>query len=310
MNLSTARLPGLYPARSGTETHVPRLLLGLWRVGDWGLSANELAQRLERAMELGLDTLDLADIYGDYRAERIAGEALARVPAVRERFRIVSKCGIALTSAHRPDHRVKHYDTTREHILKSVDRSLGDLGVEHLDTLLIHRPDPLMDPDEVAETFANLRQAGKVRRFGVSNFTPPQFRMLASRVEQPLVTNQIELSLLNPAALFDGTLDQCLTERVTPTIWSPLGGGGLFRDKDARALRVRGALEAVARQVGAEGIDQVALAWVLAHPSRPGVVIGSGKPERWARAQRALELALDRQQWFELLEASRGHEVA
>ncbi|HKJ95439.1 MAG TPA: aldo/keto reductase, partial [Gammaproteobacteria bacterium] len=263
---------------------------------------------LEQAWSMGITTLDVADIYGDYLAEHVVGQALARIPAQRERFRIVGKCGIALISENRPSHEVKHYDTSTAHIEESALGSIEALGVQRLDTLLIHRPDPLMDPTAVAHAFDALHRRGLVDHFGVSNFTPTQAEMLATRMNQPLAANQVELSLMNPGVLFDGTMDHCLAHRLRPMIWSPLGGGALFGgDPETRAVRAE--LERVAQETGAVSTAQVALAWVLAHPTHPAVLVGSSRPERWQEAIDALALPLNRQQWFRLLEAARGVEV-
>jgi predicted oxidoreductase len=287
-----------------------RVMLGLWRVLDWGLDPGALAGRLQRALEMGIELFDLADIYGGYGAQRAVGEALRQSAGLRDRARIVTKCGICMPHDARPSYRVKHYDTTAAHIEASVNQTLSDLGVDSVDTLLLHRPDPLMDPEEVAACFRGLRASGKVARFGVSNFTPAQFEWLDRRLDEPLVGNQIEMSLLRPAALLDGTLDQLAGLGRRAMIWSPLGGGALFAGDGEQPRRVREALARVEADTGAAGIDQVALAWVLAHPSRPQVIVGSSRPERWQTALDALRLPLHRQHWYALLEASTGHEVA
>ncbi|QDQ29442.1 oxidoreductase [Chitinimonas arctica] len=280
--------------------------MGIWRIGDWGMRPAEVADLVEACLELGIDTFDLADIYHDYQCEAMFGAALKTVPGLRSRIRVISKCGIALRSAHRPAHRVKHYDTGTAHILASVDNSLSAMGVEKLDLLLLHRPDPLMDADEVAAAFAQLKQSGKVVRFGVSNFLPRQFELLQSRLEEPLAANQVQLSLLHTDALFDGTLDQCQQRRVMPQAWSPLGGGRLA------AAPASSGLGAVLARLGAElnaSPEQLAIAWLLRHPAGIHPVIGSGKLDRIKQLQAAQALDLDRQAWFELLEAASGHEV-
>ena len=174
-----------------------RVVLGLWRLNEWQLTPNQRLALLEQCQELGITSIDHADIYGDYQCEQLFGEALAIAPGLRQRIEIVSKCGIMLVSEKRPQHRLKYYDTGRDHIIASVERSLSSLRTDYLDCLLIHRPDPLMQADEIAEAFRLLQQSGKVRHFGVSNFTPAQFDLLASRF--PLVTNQLELSEIGRA---------------------------------------------------------------------------------------------------------------
>jgi predicted oxidoreductase len=224
-------------------------------------------------------------------------------------MQLVTKCGIKLVSERRPAHGLKHYDTSRAHIVASVENSLRALHTDRLDLLLIHRPDPLLDADEVARAFAELRQAGKVLHFGVSNFTPGQFELLASRLEFPLVTNQVELSVMHLDALHDGTADQCQRLGIAPMAWSPLGGGRLFRADGEQAVRVRRALETVGEALGGATADQVALAWILRHPARFLPILGTGRLDRIRRAAEAEGLALSREQWFTIWTASAGHEV-
>jgi predicted oxidoreductase len=261
-------------------------------------------------VENGITTFDHADIYGDYIGEQLFGEALADSGTDRTKIQLVTKCGIRLISKRRPDHRVKSYDTSREHIVASVERSLESLRTEYIDLLLIHRPDPLMDPHEVNAAFTALRKEGKVRFFGVSNFTAAQFAMLAARVEVPLVTNQIEYSVMHLDAQADGTLDLCQQLGIRPMAWSPLGGGRLFHEDGAQAKRLRDTLHRVGHDLGGASVDQVALAWLLKHPAQFVPVLGTGKASRIRRAVDALRLALSREQWFAILEASTGQEVA
>jgi predicted oxidoreductase len=264
---------------------------------------------LHACLELGITTLDHADIYGDYACQRLFGAALAEEPALRDCFEIVGKCGIQLLSPNRPAHHLKHYDTSRAHILASVDNSLRELHCGYLDLLLIHRPDPLMDADEVASAFSALRASGKVRHFGVSNFGPTQLELLASRLDFPLVTNQIEISVLKLDRMFDGTLDQCQRLRIAPMAWSPLGGGRLFDGKEQRIVRVRAALSPVVEEIGGASLDQAALAFLLTHPARIVPVVGSGKIERLRAAAAADAMRVTRQQWFSILRESTGADV-
>ncbi len=286
-----------------------RLVAGLWRLREWRMDAVQLADWISACVELGITSFDHADIYGDHDCEARFGDALARRGG-RGRLELVSKCGICPVTPSRPGHRVMHYDTSRRHISASVEGSLRALRSDYLDLLLIHRPDPLMDADETAEALVALHQAGKVRHVGVSNFTAPQFELLASRLPFPLATNQIEISLRRSEVLLDGTLDALQRLRVAPMAWSPLGGGALLREGDDPAtLRLQAALQAVGDDLDGATPDQVALAWLLRHPARIVPVLGSGKIERLASAARATELELDRQQWFALWEAARGERV-
>jgi len=288
---------------------VSRLVLGAWRLIDAGLDDAAVRELIAAAADLGITTVDHADIYGDYQVETRFGEALRTAPDLKRRLQIVTKCGIKLVSGRRPTHRLKHYDTSRAHITASVDASLQALGVERIDLLLLHRPDPLMDADETAGALDGLIAAGKVAHVGVSNFSGAQFGLLASRLHAPLVTNQIELSLLHPAPFADGTLDDCQRLRIAPMAWSPLGGGRLFRHDDPVAGRVRGALESVRTQIGAGSIEQVAYAWLLAHPARIVPVTGTTRIDRLRDAAQSVRLSLDRLQWFALWEAATGQPV-
>jgi predicted oxidoreductase len=254
---------------------------------------------------MGLTTFDHADIYGGNTCEAIFGRALGRMSSLRAAMHIVSKCGIKLV----PQHRIKSYDTSKAHIIASAENSLKALQTDYLDLLLIHRPDPLMNADEVAEAFTELWEDGKVLHFGVSNFVNHQFSLLDSRLSEfDLITNQIEFSVLHTDPLHDGALDWCQMLGLAPMIYSPLGGGRLFDPGDARGKRVYDELARVGEELGA-GVDQVALAWILAHPSNPVVVLGSGKIERLAAAAESESLNLSREQWFSILKASAGDDV-
>jgi predicted oxidoreductase len=288
---------------------VSRLVMGLWRVVSWDLGEAELLDLIHACLDLGITTFDLADIYGDYACEEIFGRAVALERGLRQKIAIVTKCGIKLVSARRPGHRLKHYDTSRAHIIDSVENSLRALNTDRVDLLLIHRPDPLMDADEVASAFGELRTSGKVLHFGVSNFSPAQSDLLASRLDFPLVTNQVELSVLKMDPLHDGTVDQCQRLRIAPMAWSPLSGGRLFEADDPQAVRVREALGEVGEELGYATLDQVALAWLLRHPAGIVPILGSGKVDRIRCAAAAVNLALSRQQWFTIWAASKGQQV-
>jgi predicted oxidoreductase len=289
---------------SAPGPQVSRLVQGFWRLARWQLTAAALVELIEDCLELGITTMDHAAVYGGYSAEALFGEALGLRPDLRARMQIVSKCGIRMVHKRRPEHGVTHYDTSRGHIVASVEDSLRNLRTDHLDLLLIHRPDPLLDADEVAAAFDELKRAGKVLHPGVSNFTPPQFELLHARVPD-LATNQIEISVTELGGFGDGSLDQLQRLRLRPMAWSPMGGGTLFGDGE-RARRVRRALETVGQELGGAGVDQVALAWLLAHPSGIVPVLGTGKRERIRSAAGAVELKLTREQWFSIWIASTG----
>ncbi|WP_408646926.1 aldo/keto reductase [Vibrio aphrogenes] len=289
--------------------HFSELVQGYWRLGDWGMSPQQRLTFLKQHVELGVTTVDHADIYGYYQCEQLFGEALALDKSMRDTIEIVTKCDIKLCGEKNPDWKVNHYNTSKAHIIESVNRSLARLNVDNIDVLLLHRPDALMDADEVAEAFSELKQAGKVNDFGVSNFTPRQFELLQSRLEAPLVTNQVEINPINFEVVHDGTLDLLQQLRVKPMAWSCLAGGSIFHGQEAQYVRVREELEAIRQEVGASTIEQVIYAWIRRLPSDPLPIIGSGKIERVQTAVEALSIELTREQWFRIWIASKGHGV-
>lgn len=282
---------------------------GYWRLGEWGMTPQQRLTFLKQHLELGITTVDHADIYGNYQCETLFGEALALEPSLREQMQIVTKCDINLCGDRTPQRKINHYDTSSAHIYQSVNNSLERLGISEIDVLLIHRPDVLMEADEVAEAFSELHKVGKVKHFGVSNFSPRQFELLQSRLGKPLVTNQVEINPLNFEVAHDGTLDQLQMNRTRPMAWSCLGGGSIFSGDTEQAKRVREELEAIRLEIGAQSIDQVIFAWVRRLPSKPLPIIGSGKIERVQAAIAALEFELTREQWYRVWVASKGHGV-
>jgi predicted oxidoreductase len=282
------------------------IVAGLWRLAEWRLDTPALVRWIEQALELGITTFDHADIYGGYGVEAAFGEVLAATPGLRNRLQIVTKCGIRLVSPARPSHAIKSYDSSRAHVTASVENSLRVLHTDHIDLVLIHRPDWLMDPDELAATFEHLRKAGKVLHFGVSNHSASQFAMLHRRI--PLATNQIEFSPLQMGALADGTLEQAVDLDLPPMIWSPLAGGRLFNGDDAQSLRVRPVLEALGRERGVSAAT-MAYAWIRRHPSRPTPITGSGRIAALREAVAALDVSISAEDWYRVWQASMNQEV-
>lgn len=283
---------------------------GYWRLMEWNLRPEEIARLMEDSLALGIYTLDHADIYGDYRCEAAFGKGFSQLPAsVQEGVQLVSKCGIKLLSTSAPERRIKHYDYSYDHIVQSVDTSLQRLGAEKLDVLLLHRPSPLLQPEEVARAFSDLHAAGKVLDFGVSNFTPAQFDVLQSTCEQPLVTNQVQISPLHVDYLFDGGQDHALLHHYAPMAWSPLGGGRLFTPKSERDQAVLDAFTSMSHSTGLP-IDTLAYAWIRKLPSKPSILVGSGKLERLQSAVDALGYDFPLEDWYAILQASRGHGIA
>lgn len=293
-------------ARAGGPA-LSRIVAGMWRMSEWDMAPQQRLAFIEQCLELGVTSFDHADIYGGYGVEALFGEALALKPALRERMQIVSKCGIKLLSPNRPGHTIQHYDTTAAHITASVENSLRQLRTDYLDLLLIHRPDPLMDFDEMAATFTRLRGEGKVKHFGVSNFSRHQFEALNRRIA--LATNQVEFSPLHLAPMFDETFDGLQDLGVAPMIWSPLGGGRLFSGGDAAGERLRAVIQQVADEVQ-RPFASVVFAWIMQLPCKPVPLTGSGRIAAIEEAVQATQFTLSRQQWFDILRAARGHEVA
>lgn len=286
-----------------------KVIAGTMKWGAWGskFSTDQYLKIIEECISLGVTTFDHADIYGHYTTEADFGKALRLKPELRDQMQLISKCGICMVTPNRPQHKIKHYDTSREHILRSVENSLINLHTEYLDILLIHRPDPLMDPDEIAEAFAQLQQQGKVNHFGVSNFTPSQTELILSRF--PLITNQIELSVLHLEPFLDGTLDQCINKNIIPMAWSPLGGGNLFAKlEDERNQRIVAVASMLADKYDA-GPDQILLSWLLQHPSEVIPVLGTSRIERVQAALEATNISMTREEWFMLWRASIGREI-
>jgi predicted oxidoreductase len=287
---------------------VSRLAWGVWRAqkGEETNSPAKLGAFIDRCVEIGITTFDLADIYGNYEIEGLFGAALRERSAGRKGIEIVSKFGVCNVGTARPLHRVKHYDNSRAHIEATVENSLRAIGTDHLDLLIAHRPDFLAPAEETARALEDLVAAGKVRAVGVSNHAPHQLSLLQSKLSLPIVTNQIELSLLSRAPLSDGTLAQAQEAGAAPMIWSPLGGGRLFDETDVVTRPVREALREVGLRRGTDDVGAVALAWLLLLPSRPVPVLGSTRYERLRSLAAAASLRLDRQDWYQILASAQG----
>lgn len=284
------------------------IVQGYWRMGDWGMTSQQHLSFLQSHVELGVSTVDHAHVYGSGPScEELFGKALKLDPSIREKIEIVSKCGIELVADD--DKQVNHYDSRPAAIEKSVTTSLSRMAIESLDVLLIHRPDWLMDVDAIAESFTRLKDSGKVQHFGVSNFTAAQYTLLQSRLDAPLVTNQVEINPLNQAAITDGTLDQLQQHRVRPMAWSCLAGGRVFTEQSDQMNRLNATLNEIADEIGAASIDQVLYAWSMVLPSNPIVIVGSGNIERVKAAADALKLTLSREQWYRIWVAATGQGV-
>ena len=286
-----------------------RMIYGTWRILDTRPTAQEINRRLHICLDLGITTIDTAEIYGRYAVEEQLGAALALSPGLRDRLEIVTKAGIYVPCPYHPERRTAHYNATGPRLIRSLDKSLRLLGTDRVELFLVHRPDWLTRADDTAAGLNELLRSGKIRAAGVSNHSASQFELLNSRMEQPLATNQIEFHLLNHAPIHDGTLPQCERLGVTPMAWSPLAGGRLFDANEAAASRLAVAANSMAPRYEGATLEQLAYAWIMAHPSRPLPVIGTNKPERIGSAAKADGLVLEREDWYALWEAAQGRPI-
>ncbi len=287
-----------------------RIIYGLWRLGDDAdTSSAHVQAKLESCLEQGITSFDQADIYGDYASEKILGKALKDAPSLRDQMEIITKCDIMLISDHYPDRKVKYYDTSRAHLELSVNNSLSHMNIEHIDLLLLHRPDPLMDAAETGAALDDLIASGKVKSVGVSNFSPFDWNLLQANMKAKLQTNQIEISLLHTDPMTNGDLAFMQQHSIAPMAWSPLAGGELFAanaNPNVQALRER--LNAIAAEQNVD-IVAVAIAWLLKHPSGILPVMGTNALPRIATLSDAMNVELSRETWFELYTLACGEEV-
>lgn len=283
-----------------------KIIAGTMTWGKWGkqLSKKQMITLMQHCFDIGITTFDHADIYGDYTTEEQFGAAFSKSGLNRDKIQLISKCGIQFNAKGR-DNLVKHYNYGKEYIIWSAERSIKELKTDYLDLLLLHRPSPLMHPDEIAEAVFKLKSTGKIKQFGVSNFTPSQIKLIASKV--PVEANQIEFSLSANEVMADGTLDDCITHERMAMSWSPLGS--FFRENNDKTKRVKKVLSLLKAKYNATE-DQLLLAWLLKHPAKVHPVVGTSTPERLKLAVDAAIITMQLQDWFMLLEASQGSEVA
>lgn len=297
---------------SATGPEFSRLVYGTWRFLDDPASSSPSAvlERFKACLDLGITTIDTAEIYGLYRVEELVGKALALDPGVKAKVEVVTKSGIYVPCEFHPERQVAFYNATAQRLIKSAEKSLRFLGVETLDLLLVHRPDWLTSVDETAEGLNRLLRDGKIRSAGVSNYTASQFEALNSRMDQPLVTNQVEFSLLHMDPIHDGVFDQSQRLRIKPMAWSPLAGGRMMSGSEEPAVeRLEAEVERLKVKYGNATLDQLAYAWILAHPAQALPVIGSNKIERIQAVARAAEISLEREDWYALWQAAKGHGI-
>ena len=281
------------------------LIAGTMRWGIWGAnhSVKEIQKLIDVCVEENITTFDHADIYGGHTTEELFGNAWKDMDLKRENLQFISKCGIVMNSDKKPS-ALKYYNYNKDYILNCVDESLSNLKTDYLDTLLLHRPSPLMNPEVIAEAFTVLKDAGKVKEFGVSNFSVSQFELINQYV--PLVTNQIEISVNEISSFENGILDQLMSKGLRPTAWSVMGS--YFSDQSDENIRIKKVIVELCDKYNAEE-NQILLAFILKHPSKIIPVIGTSKAETIITLSQTLQIDLDLEDWFRILESIRGKEV-
>ena len=283
-----------------------RIIQGCMGWGIWGsdLSELEMIQRIHHCLENGITTFDHADIYGDYTTEATFGKAFRASSVNREDIQIITKCGIQYVGNTR-NNEIKHYQYDSKYIIWSAEKSISDLEADYLDLLLLHRPSPLIQPEEVAKAVDKLTSEGKIKSFGLSNFTPSQTDLVASG--STVSANQIEFSITAFEAMWNGSLDHMMLNDIIPMCWSPLGS--VFKEDNDQTKRIHEVLDELVEKYSATK-DQLLLAWILKHPSGIHPVIGTATPERITNAIESVKIELTEIDWFKLLVASQGHKVA
>ena len=285
-------------------------MIGTMRLGKWGcnMTSTEIEKFVEGCIENQLVDFDHADIYGSYTTESDFGEVLKTRSDLRNQIRITTKCGIKMVSENRPEQKIKSYDLTKKHIKRSVENSLIALQTEYIDTLLLHRPDFLFDPHDIADAFIELEREGKVNHFGVSNFSTSQFDLLHSIF--PLISHQVEISLLNIKSFENGVLNQCQKFCVKPLAWSPMGGGALLKkSNDPLIIKIQKQISVLCEKYNV-GADQILLAWLRKHPTDIIPVLGTSKLSRIKSANDSLKINITHEDWYFLWQAATGKEIA
>ncbi|NHF72132.1 aldo/keto reductase [Paracoccus xiamenensis] len=288
------------------DVAISRIAYGMWRIAaDADTSPRHVQAKIEACLAQGITSVDQADIYGDYQAEEILGAALASAPGLRDRIEIVTKCGIVAPIGRHAGARIKHYDTSAAHITASVEASLRAMQTDRIDLLLIHRPNPMMDVVDTGRALDDLVASGKVRAVGVSNFRPFDVELLADNMTQPLVANQIEISLAALEPFTNGDLAFIQRAGMLPMAWSPLAGGSLLAGgRPALIAALREMAEAKDTDIAA-----LAVAWLLAHPAGIVPVMGTNTLDRIATLDQAPRIELDLEDWFILYAAALGRDV-
>jgi predicted oxidoreductase len=278
------------------------------RWGKWGanFTINEYRTIIDNCLHNGITSFDHANIYGDYTTEAEFGEVLKDAPSLRQQMQLITKCGIQITTPNMPLHQIKSYNTSREYIIASTEQSLKNFCTDYIDVMLIHRPDPLLNPEEVAGAITTLQQQGKILQFGVSNFLPYHIDLLQKFI--PIQFNQVEVSIVHLFPFTNGILEYCLQHKIIPMAWAPLGGGILNDDTHPRYRSIAATASKLAEKY-LTGINQILIAFLLMHPSKIVPVLGTTRIERLLQANEAANIKLEREDWFKLYTASTGEVV-
>lgn len=288
-----------------------KVVFGTWRILEDARTQTRgnLLSVFRTCLEVGITTIDTAEIYGGYRTEEAVGAALSLDKSIRQHLQLVTKCGIYVPNEFHPERKTPFYNATADRIVKSAEKSLRFLNTDHIDLLLIHRPDWLSPIDETAKGLNQLLASGKIKAAGVSNYSASQFEALNSRMDRPLATNQVEFSLLHMDPIYDGTFDHAQQHRYKPMAWSPLARALLMDPSHLPSQRIHHACEMLASKYDNASVDQLAYAWIMSHPSQPLPVIGTHNMERIRAAAAAAQIKMDREDWYALWTAAKGHSI-
>jgi len=292
------------------ENNLSPVIAGTMKWGKWGsrFSFEQYEDMIRGCIDHGITSFDHADIYGDYTTEEEFGAVLKKYPSLRKSMQLITKCGIQKVSEQRPHHKIKSYNTSAEHIIASVEQSLKYFGTDYIDFLLIHRPDHLMNAEEVAQAFSLLKENGKILHFGVSNFLPGQMAMLHRYF--PIETNQIQCSVFQMESFNNGTLDYCQQEKIIPMAWSPLNGGKISEGDDHEAARRVYAVTSILAESYKVSRDIILLKWLQMHPTKIKPVIGTTNKERIESLVQLNDFTLTGEEWYMIWRAGTGKEVA
>lgn len=287
------------------KTAFSKIIAGTMTWGTWGknLDRNQMIELIHSCIETGITTFDHADIYGGYTTEAAFGNAFGESQIKREDIQLISKCGIQLPSANRST-KIHHYNYSKSHIIWSAEQSLKNLKTDYLDLLLLHRPSPLMQVEEIVEAIEKLKKEGKILDVGVSNFSPSQTDLIESKLK--INYNQIEFSVTHFQAMLDGSLDHMQLNRIQPMCYSPMGS--VFKIVDDRSNRITKLADQLSLKYNFE-LDVLLLAWILKHPSGILPVFGTANKSRIANLMQATEVEMELEDWFALWTASAGHPI-